>query len=75
MLPRPISIKENQLVIMDATISGPNSYYIGKFGGVKSVEIDGVKVIFNNVSGSPSNGTNIFGGQFYEIILSYAGSS
>ena len=61
MLPRPISIKENQLVIMDATISGPNSYYIGKFGGVKSVEIDGVNVIFNNVSGSPSNRTNIFG--------------
>ena len=73
MLPRPISVKENQLVIMDATIRGPNSYYIGKFGGVKSVEVDGVKVIFNNVSGSPSNGTNIFGGQFYEIILSSAG--
>ena len=71
ILPRPISIKENQLVIMDATIRGPNSYYIGKFGGVKSVEIDGVKVIFSNSRVFRlGNGTNHFGGQFYEIILS-----
>ena len=73
MLPTAISIEKNKIVKMAATIKGPNSYYITS-RGIESVEVDGVKVTFSNVSGSSSNGTSKSGGQFYEIILSQAGS-
>ena len=67
MFPSPISIEENKVVKMDATIMGPNSYYIEEGQGVESAEVDGVKVTF---SSWPNNSHNIFIGQFYEIILS-----
>ena len=67
----PISIEENNIVKMAATISGPNSYSLGDRGGIELVEVDGGKVTFSNATASrPTNWTSKCCGQFYEIILS-----
>ena len=57
---------------MAATISGPDSYFLGNIGGIESVAVDGVKVTFSNATTSSrlSNATDKSRGQFYEIILS-----
>ena len=67
MLPTPISVKQNEVVTMVATVSGPRSYSGGN--GKASVEVGGATVTFRN-SPRSVNGTSVQGGQFLEIILS-----
>ena len=69
MLPMTISIEENKIVEMAATIKGPKSYRGSK--GKQSVEVNGVTMTFSDVLvPGRSNCTSENVGQFYEIILS-----
>ena len=67
MLPTHISVKQNEVVTMVATIKGPSSY-IGK-NGKASVEVGGATVTFTN-SPQSANATSVERGQILEIILS-----
>ena len=69
MLPMTISIEENKIVEMAATISGRRSYRVSK--GKQSVAVNGVTMTFSDARRpGPSNNTGENAGQFYEIILS-----
>ena len=71
MLPTPISLEENEVVTMAATIRGPPSSYGCE--GKESVEVDGVIVTFSNGPSGLENGTDVNAGQFYEILVSMEG--
>ena len=67
MLPTPISVEQNEVVTMVATIKGPPSCCGGS--GKASVEVGGATVTFTNPQQS-INSTSVTAGQFFEIILS-----
>ena len=71
ILPTPISLDENEVVTMAATIRGPPSCYGCE--GKESVEVDGVIVTFSNGPSGLENGTEVNAGQFYEILVSMEG--
>ena len=74
MLKSPILLKENEVVRMDAGITGPASYY--GWRGETTVKVQGITVTFldSNIS-SDSNSCNartcVSQGQFHQIILSF----
>ena len=68
MLPSPISVDQNKVVTMKATIRGPTSYRGDN--GKASVVVDGVTVTFVDAKYVSTNGTDVNTGQFPQIILS-----
>ena len=68
ILPTPISVEQNEIVTMVATISGPPSCY-GE-NGQAFVEVGGATVTFIDLP-RPNRRTNVQHGQFYEVILSF----
>ena len=66
MLKKPIALKENEVVILSATIKGPRSFW-----GKNGLSLRTRKYIAVRISNAPSpnNGTCVKYGQFFEIIL------
>ena len=69
MLPIPIQVKANDLVLLKATITGSDIVRYGS-GGRKKVETNGMTVLFFNTPGVYSGVTTVEHGQFDEIIFS-----